>query len=210
VINDFYRRFVVTSASEAHYVWASRLATLFLMGAGAVVTFYLESIRQAWEFVLESGAGIGLVLILRWYWWRVNAWSEIAAMIAPAAGFLYLKQFTTVSFPYTLLYLVAWTTAWWLAVTFATRPEPLPHLVAFYRRVRPGGPGWARIAAAAGLPAPEPIGPLWVSWVAGWMLVYSILFGMGALILGSALSSVPYFLASGVCIAVVVRSVRAN
>ena len=73
----------------------------------AVVTFYLESIRQAWEFVLESGAGIGLVLILRWYWWRVNAWSEIAAMVAPRVGFVYLKAFTSIAFPYTLLYLVA-------------------------------------------------------------------------------------------------------
>jgi hypothetical protein len=112
------------------------------MAIASVVTFYLESIREAWEFVLESGAGIGLVLMLRWYWWRGNAWSEITAMIAPALGFLYLRLFTTIAFPYTLLYLVAWTTVCWLFVTMITAPELEAHLVAFYRRVRPGGPGW--------------------------------------------------------------------
>ncbi len=72
-------------------MWVSRVATIVTMIAAAIVTFYLDSIRQAWEFVLESGAGIGLVLILRWYWWRVNAWSEITAMVAPAVGFVYLR-----------------------------------------------------------------------------------------------------------------------
>lgn len=98
--------------------------------------------------MLEAGAGVGLVLMLRWYWWRVNAWSEITALVAPAVGFAYIKVFTALQFPETLIYLVTWTTAWWLFVTFLTPPEPEPHLVAFYRRVRPGGPGWKRIAVA--------------------------------------------------------------
>ena len=115
IVNDFYRRFVKPHGDERHYVWVSRAATILTMLAAATVTFYLESIRQAWEFVLESGAGIGLVLILRWYWWRVNAWSEITAMIAPAVGFFFLRAFTTIVFPYSLLYLVAWTTACWKA-----------------------------------------------------------------------------------------------
>ena len=102
IINDFYRRFVKRDGDERHYVWISRIATLVLMVMSAIVTFYLESIRQAWEFVLESGAGIGLVLILRWYWWRVNAWSEIAAMVAAAAGYTALKLWTPLMYPYTL------------------------------------------------------------------------------------------------------------
>jgi Na+/proline symporter len=200
LINDFYRRFVRTSESEAHYVTASRVATMIIMVIGAIVTFYLDNIRQAWEFILESGAGIGLVLILRWYWWRVNAWSEIAAMAAPAVGFAYLKLFTAVSFPYTLLYLVAWTTFWWLLVTLVTRPEPDAHLVAFYRRVRPGGPGWSRVARVAGGPAPEPIVGLVLEWIAGTLLVYAVLFGMGTLLLESAAASVPWF---GVAVAAI-------
>jgi SSS family solute:Na+ symporter len=184
IVNDFYRRFVKSDGDQRHYVWVSRIATIVTMIAAAIVTFYLESIRQAWEFVLESGAGIGLVLILRWYWWRVSAWSEITAMIAPAIGFLYLKLFTTIVFPYTLLYLVAWTTVCWVIVTFATPPEPEERLIAFYRRVRPGGPGWNGIARLAGGPPPEPIGHLVVDWIAGWILIYAVLFGIGSLVLG--------------------------
>ena len=147
------------------------------MVLSAIVTFYLESIRQAWEFVLESGAGIGLVLILRWYWWRVNAWSEIAAMVAAAAGYTALKLFTPLVFPYTLLAVVAWTTICWLIVTLLTAPEPEAHLVAFYRRDASDGPGWRHIAALAGGPPPAPLGGLLVDWLAGVILVYAILFG---------------------------------
>jgi solute:Na+ symporter, SSS family len=195
IVNDFYRRFVQSDGSERHYVWVSRVATIATMLVAAIVTFYLESIRQAWEFVLESGAGIGLVLILRWYWWRVNAWSEIAAMVAPAIGFFYLRVFTSIAFPYTLLYLVAWTTICWLAVTFLTPPEPAAHLIAFYRRVRPGGPGWQPIARLAGGPPPEPIAGLLVDWIAGIALIYAVLFGIGSLLLGAYANAI-------VCIAI--------
>ena len=194
IINDFYRRFVRTRATEPHYIAASRVTTLLLMGLGGIVTFYLESIRQAWEFILESGAGIGLVLILRWYWWRVNAWSEITALIAAVAGFIYLKLFTEVAFPSSLLYLVAWTTMCWLLITFLTPAEPMEHLIRFYRRVRPGGPGWRRVAHVAGEPEPEGIGMLFIDWVAGCSLVYSTLFGIGALLFRSTVAAAPYAL----------------
>ncbi|MBI2834384.1 MAG: Na+:solute symporter [Acidobacteria bacterium] len=205
VVNDFYRRFVCPDASETHYVWASRMTTIAMMLLAAVITFYLESIRGAWEFILESGAGIGLVLILRWYWWRVNAWSEIAAMVAPAIGFLYVRAFTSLAFPYTLLYLVAWTTFWWVGVTFVTAPEPEAWLATFYRRVRPGGPGWTRVARRAGLPDPEPIAALIVDWMAAWVMIYALLFGVGRLILQSAMAAVPYFLVAALAIAAIYR-----
>jgi Na+/proline symporter len=205
IVNDFYRRFVRTDASEAHYVWISRAATIAIMAIAAVLTFYLESVRQAWEFVLESGAGVGLVLILRWYWWRINAWSEIAAMVAPAIGFAYVKLFTSIAFPYTLLYLVAWTTVCWIVVTVVTPPESDARLVAFYRRVHPGGPGWRRIATLAGGPEPERISGLLVDWVAGWVLIYACLFGLGTLILKSTLQSIPYFAVAALCTAVIYR-----
>jgi Na+/proline symporter len=192
LVNDFYRRFLRPAESERHYVWASRLATVLTMIVGGAVTFYLDSVRQAWEFVLESGAGIGLVLILRWYWWRVNAWSEIAAMIAPAIGYVVIRRVTSLQFPETLIYLVAWTTVCWLAVTFLTRPEPDDRLVAFYRRVRPAGPGWARIARLAGGPPAERLGGLVGVWIAGCCLVYAVLFGLGALIFRSPFAVLPY------------------
>ena len=206
VINDFYRRFIKSNASEAHYVRASRLTTLLLMILGGIVTFYLESIRQAWEFILESGAGIGLVLILRWYWWRVNAWSEIAAMVAPAIGFAYLKLFTNIVFPNSLFYLVTWTTACWLLVTYLTQPEPLSHLTAFYRRVQPSGPGWRHITDTAHLPAPEPITPMLINWIAGWILVYATLFGVGTILLTSVIAATPYAIAATIAAVTINRN----
>jgi solute:Na+ symporter, SSS family len=205
VVNDFYLRFIEPNASAARGVWVSRVTTILLMVVSGIVTFYLESIRQAWEFVLESGAGIGLVLILRWYWWRVNAWSEITAMVAPAVGFAYLRLFTDIQFPFTLLYLVSWTTVCWLIVTFLTPPEPEAHLVSFYRRVRPGGPGWTRIAARAGTGRPERIGGLVVDWIAGIVMVYATLFGMGTLLLDSLTRSLPFFLVAAVAAVVIYR-----
>ena len=206
VINDFYRRFIKSNASEAHYVRASRLTTLLLMILGGIVTFYLESIRQAWEFILESGAGIGLVLILRWYWWRVNAWSEIAAMVAPAIGFAYLKLFTNIVFPNSLFYLVTWTTACWLLVTYLTQPEPLSHLTAFYRRVQPSGPGWRHITDTAHLPAPEPITPMLINWIAGWILVYATLFGVGTILFTSVIAATPYAIAATIAAVIINRN----
>ena len=183
LVHDVYARFLRPAADDAHYVRVARLTTLGVMAASVGVTLYLDTVRQAWELILESGAGIGLVLILRWYWWRVNAWSEITAMVAPVVGLIWLSRYTSVTFPESLLYLVAWTTVWWLAVTWLTPPEPDATLVAFYRRVRPGGPGWARIATLAGAPAPELIRGQLLEWVAGVALVYATLFGIGSLIL---------------------------
>jgi SSS family solute:Na+ symporter len=205
LVNDVYRRFITREASDAHYVSVSRLMTLVTALIAAVLTFYLDSIRQAWEFILESGAGIGLVLILRWYWWRINAWSEIAAMVAAAIGFAVVRLFTTIQFPFSLIYLVAWTTFCWTVVTALTRPEPIEHLAAFYRRVRPGGPGWHKVADLIDEPRGETLGPLAVVWIAGWVLVYAVLFGMGAIILDSVRAAAPYGLAALAAGFVIVR-----
>lgn len=126
-------------------------------------------------------------------------------MVAPALGFAYLKLFTTLAFPQTLLVLVAWTTGCWLLATFLTPPEPDEHLVAFYRRVRPGGPGWVRIARLAGGPAPEPLGGLVVDWVAGCVLIYATLFGVGTLLLDSVAAALPYLVVSALAAGVIYR-----
>ncbi len=183
LVHDVYARFVRPDADDAHYVRVARVTTLVVMVCSAGVTLYLDSVRQAWEFILEAGAGIGLVLILRWYWWRVNAWSEIAAMVAPALGYAWLAAYTSLAFPDTLIVLVAWTTVSWLVVTWMTAPEPDATLVAFYRRTRPGGPGWDRVARLSGAPPPDPIHGQLVDWLAGVTLIYATLFGVGALII---------------------------
>ena len=150
LVNDFYRRFLKRDKSERHYVSASQWATVMLTIISAVVTFYLDSIAGAWKLLLVTGAGTGGVLLLRWYWWRVNAWSEVSAMIS---GFVVSLALQTgwgldkdkpVDFAWIMIFTVSITTAVWLAVTFLTKPESKETLVAFYRRTHPsaavGGP----------------------------------------------------------------------
>jgi len=191
LVNDFYRRFVRTGASERHYVFASRVATLVVVLLSIVVTYYMNRITGGWELVMALGAGTGLAYILRWYWWRVNAWSEISAMAAALTVSLGLSYFgvfgggTPVGFAQTILTTVAVTTLVWLTVTFLTAPEPSEKLEEFYRRVRPAGPGWRRVARAANLREPESeIGPNLLNWALGVALVYASLFAIGALIFG--------------------------
>jgi Na+/proline symporter len=191
VINDFYRRFVKRSASDKHYVVASQLVTLCLMIVSLVVTFYLESIGDAWRMLLVTGAGTGTVLLLRWFWWRINAWSEVAAMICAAVISLFLQVIlkwdvrSPRDFAMVMLVTVGITTIVWVTVTMLTQPEPKETLVAFYRRVRPEGPGWNRIAAEAGLSSEHAHGRLslqFANWILGCALIYGSLFGIGKLI----------------------------
>ena len=197
LVNDVYARFVRSNANPRELVRVSRAATVGVMLVSAFVTFGLESVRQAWEFMLESGAGIGLVLILRWYWWRVNAFSEIAAMVAAAAGFLMLRLWTEITFPVTLLYLVPWTTACWLVVTFLTPPEPADRLDAFYRRVRPAGPGWGPVTRRVGAASAEGLGRAARDWLAGCLLLYGVLFGVGSALFGASGAAVGWLLLAG-------------
>jgi SSS family solute:Na+ symporter len=194
LVNDFYKRFVRRDASQAHYVAVSRIATVFLFLGSIAVTSQLSSVEKAWELLLALGAGTGLVLILRWYWWRINAWSEISAMVASFVvsllGFAFIKPRFADNDPNAtatiMLVTVACSTLVWLTVTLLTRPEPDAVLDAFYRRVRPGGPGWARVSARLGFGRePIPGGALaWTNWIAGIVAVYATLFGIGKVIFG--------------------------
>lgn len=188
LVNDVYARFLRPNANQIELVRASRLTTVAIMVISGGVTFFLENVRQAWEFVLESGAGVGLVLILRWYWWRINAISEIVALLAAALGCVGLRLLTSISFPDSLLYLVPWTTFCWVTATWLTPAEPMSHLINFYRRVQPNGPGWQPIELRLGHAHPSGgIGHLALNWVAGCVLLYSVLFGVGNLLFGSTL-----------------------
>lgn len=192
LINDFWRRFVKRDKSDQYYVRASQVATVLLTLISAVITTQMDSIGGAWKVLIVTGAGTGGVLLLRWYWWRINAWSEVAAMICAAAVSVTLqvvfgyntdqpRQFALV-----MITTVAITTIVWLAVTYLTKPEPQETLVAFYRRTRPSRTGWGPVAALA----PEvkaSSGGLsnLLDWIAGCVLVYGALFGVGKLLLGA-------------------------
>jgi solute:Na+ symporter, SSS family len=181
LVNDLYRRFLRRDAEERHYVFASRVATALTLVLSIVVTIFMQQISHAWEFLLMIGAGTGLVYILRWYWWRVNAWSEVAAMAAALATSLALRTVTT-DFAWNLILTTAATTVVWIAVTLLTKPEPVETLVAFYRRVHPAGPGWRPIAHAAQLPPQRGLGRATLQWALGVALVYAIMFATGAVL----------------------------
>jgi len=190
LVNDFWRRFVKRDKSEGYYVRASQLATVLLTVISGIVTFYMGSIGGAWKLLIVTGAGTGGVLLLRWYWWRINAWSEVSAMISAFVVSLTLqlafgmdtdqpKQFALI-----MIITVAITTAVWLAVTYLTKPEPQQTLVSFYRRTRPSRSGWAPVAALAPDVKVTSSGlSNLLDWVAGCVLVYGALFGIGKLLL---------------------------
>jgi len=191
LVNDVYRRFWVRDRAEAHYVGAGRVATLLMMGISGVVTMYIGTVEGAWKFLLAIGAGTGLVYLLRWYWWRVNAWSEVSAMAAALVFSLAgqwgfgLSAADPRGFAWLLLGTTGATTVVWLAVTWLTPPEPLATLRGFAARVRPGGPGWRAVAPE--IPDGRGLGAGLVVWALGCVVVYLGLFGVGDLVLGRPL-----------------------
>ena len=217
VINDFYRRFVKRDGGERHYVIASQLVTLLLMIVSLIVTFNLESIGGAWKLLLVTGAGTGTVLLLRWFWWRINAWSEVSAMIAAAACSLFLQLYLKwdsdrpKDFAYLMLVTVGVTTLVWVSATLLTQAEPMEKLVAFYRKVQPEGPGWNRVAKQAGLAPSNVSGGLAVqfaNWFLGCLLIYAYLFGIGYLIFGEILKAACFLVVGAIASAAILRNLR--
>ena len=188
--NDLYKRFMVKHRSEAHYVSTSRVMTIVVLIFGAVVSLYMTSVGGAWKYMLTLTAGVGLVMILRWYWWRINAWSEITALAVSGvtATTLYLTKIIPEDDPNLvakqLLITVIVTTIAWVVVTFATKPESEETLVRFFERVRPNTAGWGPIAKnVASVEANDSLGLGLLDWIAGCGLVYGTLFGIGKLVL---------------------------
>ena len=206
LINDFYKRFIRKDASPQHYVMAARWATVGLVLAGALVTSQMQTIAGAWKFLLALGAGTGAVYILRWFWWRINAWSEISAMIASFVVSLYLQLGLGMDtgdaavFARVMLLTVAASTVVWLTVTFLTAPESEETLLRFYRKVRPGGAGWKPLAAKAPeVQTDRGLGRDLLDWAAGITLIYAALFGTGKLILGETLLGQLFLALAGIC-----------
>jgi hypothetical protein len=181
---------VKPGATERHYVVISRWVTMLLVILAACVSWELATIRSGWEVLLEVGAGTGSVYLLRWYWWRVNAWSEIAAMstaLIVSLGIRWVTPFhgsePAVFARQTLLTTVV-TTAAWVLVTLLTPAEPRDTLARFYRRVRPDALGWKPIAAIASDVVPiHNLGRNLLNWIVGCVMVYCALFGVGKICL---------------------------
>lgn len=206
LVNDFYRRFLARHEEERHYVFVSKIATAFLAVLGAAVSLYMTSVAGAWNLLLGIGAGTGAVYLLRWYWWRINAWSEVAAMSTAVVvtvllrTVIHLEGSDSIVFAKSILLTVGITTVVWLLVTFLTKPEAESKLVEFYRRVRPGVTGWKPIAAMA--PEIAPVHDGWynlMDWLLGCLMVYMALFGIGKLLLGSPALGLVFLVISAAC-----------
>ena len=190
--NDLYRRFVAPAASERQLLRASRFASAIVLLLGGGVSYYMivrnVSIDDAWQFLLALGAGVGAVFILRWFWWRINVWSEIVAMIGSLAFYAVVVSWNVtrdLATEYRSLIVASSTLVLWLVATLLTRPEPREHLMAFYRKIRPDGPGWRPIAAAAPNARPDgTLGRNLLCAVLGTTVIWLTLPGVGHVIFG--------------------------
>ncbi len=202
IVNDFYKPFLNKNATEKQYVKVSRITTFILMIFAIIITTQFDKISDAWKFVLTMSGGIGLVLLLRWFWERINAWSEISAMIAPYLIYPVLRYCFKLDvlkedFELSLIIIVIWSTVVWLTVTFLTKPDKEEKLKSFYRKVHPGGPGWKKTAEKT----PEVKGDtgylrLFVNWFTGSIMVMSTLFGIGKIIFAEYLTGFAFIFIS--------------
>lgn len=214
LINDIYKRFIKPENSfedlgkaQRHYVLVSRILTVVLMVCAAFVAVKMQSIGKAWEFIFAMGAGIGLVLILRWFWWRINAWTEISALITSIIITVTLEiiagiQTVKVGLTYTLfgrapvimgieiqmhhklLIIVPIAIIVWLTITFITKPEKLSVLTEFYKRVQPGG-WWKPVAQGIPITKNSVVKGFFMNWLAGIALIYGATFAIGNIIFGN-------------------------
>ena len=208
IINDFYRRFLVKTGTDKHYVLASRISMFIVVIFALVVTkYFLTTISGAWEFILAASAGTGTVLILRWFWWRINAWSEIAAMVTPFVILPIVTYGYDMTFPFTLYPIVAGTSIVWLAVTFLTKPTDEKTLFAFYRKVHPGGIGWKMISdKLPDVKSDSGFGLMFLNWFLGVILIYASLFGIGKLLFGDYLLAATFILLAIISGAIIYRN----
>jgi Na+/proline symporter len=212
IVNDGYRRFLRRGRTEREYVIVSQAVTVGLMLVSIYVTLHLASIEQAWKLLIVTGAGTGTVLLLRWFWWRINAWSEVSAMVTAAAVSLFLQLVLKWDsdrprdFAYIMIVTVTITTIVWLAVTWMTPPEPAATLERFYRRVRPHGAGWSPIVRAVGGAPKSSLGSELVNAVLGCVLVYASLFGIGEMLLRSVTVGVILLAVASVAAIVIARN----
>lgn len=215
LVHDLYRRFVNTGGTERHYVAVGRLVTALLMVLAALLTYVLDTARTSFELLLSIGAGTGLLYLLRWFWWRINAWAEIAAMassfLLAAAFFIAAQRGSGVASHVGLIINVGITTAIWVAVAYLTPQTDRATLVRFYRLVRPGGRGWESVREEAGVgPSPDSLAQSLLGWTAGCLFVYSALFGTGAFLYGNLALAAAWGVALAVSGVVVARVLGAQ
>jgi Na+/proline symporter len=219
LVHDFYRRFVRRDADEGHYVRVGRIVTVGLFICSSAAVYLLDTAKDAFDVILQIGAGTGLLYLVRWFWWRVNAWCEVVAMVSSFGVSVLLLILARNGYAFSvhraLLITVVVTTICWVVTAWLGPPTDRDVLIAFYEKVHPAGPGWTVVRQAAGLPAQAPRGtgdniPLaLLGWVAGCMTIWSALFTVGNVLYmrrGAALLMLAVFIVSGLVLVRVVLS----
>ncbi|MDX2043677.1 MAG: sodium:solute symporter family protein [Acidobacteriota bacterium] len=195
LVHDFYRRFINQNGEERHYVFAGRVVTVLLFLLSSAVVYLLDTAKDTFDIILQVGAGTGLLYLIRWFWWRINAWCEVVAMVSSflvSIGFLILKKSggEVPSTANSLLITIAVTTACWVLAAYLAPQTDRKTLIEFYRKVRPAGPGWEPIREAAGISKAEAaqggesIPLALIGWVAGSITIWSSLFTVGNILYG--------------------------
>jgi len=217
LINDFYKRFINKSGNETHYVIMSRITIIVLIVFSLLISrYFLTTISGAWIFILNISAGLGAVLILRWYWWRINAWSEISAMIAPILLYPLSREGINMKLeilsrvlsinikglglepPLTLFPIVIGTTIIWIIVTFLTKPVDRNVLVSFYEKVYPGGIGWRKISGKIkGIKRETGFGRLFINWFCAVGAIYATMYGIGKILFSEYLNGIIALILAG-------------
>lgn len=201
LVNDLYKRFMVKGKGERHYIIASKLCEVGLLTMGYLVSRQASSIGGMWKLLISFTAGLGVVYVARWFWWRVNAWSEVAAMIASGVATIFLTKYTSLDFAHRLCVILPISIVSWVSVTYLTSPVSMEQLTAFYKRVRPYPYFWKPVVANIADPAertcPDDFWSNVRCWVYGVVAVYSLLFAIGKWIFWRV---EPALVLTGVCI----------
>ncbi len=213
LVNDLYRRFIRPQSGEKHLIRVSRLVTALLMLAAGAVAFLVDTAGEGFQLLLSIGAGTGLLYLLRWFWWRINAWSEVAAMLSSfivAVGFLVArKNGAEIPNHISLVWSVAITTLIWVTVTMLTRPADEETLIRFVATVKPAGPGWVKWRERVGVAAsPDNLPVAFLAWTLGCAAVYGAMFATGNFLYGRtapALMCLAICVGAGSWLAVLVR-----
>ncbi len=186
IIKDVYQRFLVPNASRTNYIWASRGATVLMLAFAVTIALNLQSVRQAWYYLSLLFSGYGLAAVARWFWWRVNAWSEITALVASLAFSLianhvlapHFAPFNSFGPKFAFVFLTS--SAAWIIVTFITRPEPEPHLVRFCKAVHPYPLFWSHVRQNhSDIRWSRGLGIAIAQFLIGAAMIYGICFGAG-------------------------------
>jgi Na+/proline symporter len=200
LVHDFYQRFLAPNGTEKHYVNVGRAATALLYILAGLLSLVLNTAQEAFEVLISIGAGTGLLYLLRWFWWRINAWCEVAAMVSSfvisVVFFIMKKTGHALPFAHSVLYSVAFTTLCWMIIAFLSSPTSRERLIAFYKKVHPAGPGWTKIRTEAGMSKTEAalhsdhMGKATVGWVSGCAVIWSSLFAIGNFLYGRMLLAI--------------------